>query len=342
MYGHQAVLARLTALLERDRLAHALLFTGPAGIGKVLAARVFAAQVFCTSSGPVPCGECHGCRQVAAGTHPDLVIVAPIAGKKEIGVDVVRRLKHTIQLHAVSGRRKVAIIDEADRLSIAAQNALLKTLEEPPPGSVIILVTASPGALLPTVRSRCQRIVFRPLDQDAVAAVLQDSGGLDVEQARALAAHADGSPGRALRLRELIESEESELWERILAELNPSRYVSVVSFSKALGRGEQTVESRLEWLLSWYRDAAARATNGPALAVTPAARGGEIVLEALQLLRRRNPNRPLLAEALGLRLARAVGNSPLCKRGVRGDFPSATTSAKGEIPPSPPSSKGGA
>ena len=311
LYGHQALLERLTALLQRDRLAHALLFTGPAGIGKALAAHVFAAQIFCAAKSTPPCGQCPACRQVAAGTHSDLVVVAPAPGKKEIGIDAIRQLKHAVQLRAVSAPLKVAIIDDADRLSVAAQNALLKTLEEPPPRSVIILVTASLGALLPTVRSRCQRILFQPLDQDAVAAALQHRAGLDPAQARTLAGRAEGSPGRALRLRELLDSDERDVWEHILAELDPSRYVSVVSFAKALGRGEHMLENRLEWLLSWYRDAAVRAIDAPAVArgasldAAGAARAGEIVLEALQVLRRRNPNRPLLAEALALRLARS-------------------------------------
>jgi len=310
LYGHDAILERLTAHLRRERLAHALLFTGPAGIGKAAAALAFAATIFCTNEPDAPCGECAGCRQVAAGTHPDLVTVALPSGKKEIGIDAIRRLKQAMQLRAVSGKRKVAIIDDADRLSLAAQNALLKTLEEPPPRSQLILVTPSPGALLPTVRSRCQRVLFQPLDPEAVAAVLSGQAGIGPDEVRSLAANADGSPGRALRLRALFASDERETWERILADLQPDQYVSVVSFSKALGRGEHTLESRLEWLLSFYGHAAAEAAaktargERPALDTARAARRGEVVLEALQILRRRNPNRPLLMEALGLRLAR--------------------------------------
>lgn len=309
LIGHAGVLARLFGLLDRGGLPHALLFSGPAGIGKTRAALLLAAYAACASDATRPCGTCPPCRQIVAGTHPDLRIVTLPPGKKEIGVDFARTLKHFAHLRSVSARRKIAIVDDADRLSIAAQNALLKTLEEPPGHALLILVSASPGGLLSTVRSRCQRIVFQPLSEDEVRAVLERCGFDDVE-ARRCAAESEGSPGRVLRQRELWkEAERSELLG-VLADLDSARYGSVVAASKMFGRNEQEMAARLEGLLRWYREEAVRAVTEdssacePPFAADTALQRAEIVSDALRTLRKTNPNRPLLAEALLLKLAR--------------------------------------
>lgn len=311
LLGHEPTLRRLAAAFERGRLAHALVFSGPDGVGKSRAARTFAARVLCAAGPAAPCGACADCIQVAAGTHPDVVLVQLPAGKKEIGVDLVRALKRAVQITAVCGRGKVAIIDDADRLTLAAQNALLKTLEEPPPQVFIVLVTASPGGLLSTVRSRSQRILFQPLGETDVATILREQHGIAAAEADALAARAEGSPGRALRMRELWGDNEHTTLLNWLADLDPARYVSVLRMSKALGGTEPETAARLELLLSSYRDAVVHAVVDPPpsgidlRATDRAVRGGELVAEAIRTLRRRNPNRTLLLEALALRLARA-------------------------------------
>jgi DNA polymerase-3 subunit delta' len=311
LIGHAETLRRLVESFDRDDLPHALLFTGPTGIGKSRAAFLLAAHAACTSEAARPCATCAPCRQVLAGTHPDLQIVALPRGKKEIGVDLARALKHFAHLQSVSARRKVAIIDDADRLSIAAQNALLKTLEEPPGHALLILISASPGGLLSTVRSRCQRVVFQPLSEDEVRAVLERC---DIEPTDACqwAAQSDGSPGRLLQQRDLWKEGERDELLRMLADLDAARYGSVVVASKMFGRNEQDTAVRLEGLLRWYREEAVRAVAGeqPSSEATSATaatalRRAEVVADALRTMRRTNPNRALLAEALLLRLARA-------------------------------------
>jgi DNA polymerase-3 subunit delta' len=301
--GHGATWQRLCDALARDRLAHALLFAGPPGIGKALAAERFVAYVACTAAEDRPCGTCNGCAQVAARTHPDLLWIAPQAGKKEIGIDLARQLKRFMQMRSVSAQRKLAVIDDADRLSIPAQNALLKTLEEPPGHALLVLVTASPGGLLATVRSRCQRVVFHPLAREEVQAVLETAIA-DPEEARRWVSQAEGSPGRALRLRDLWQEGERERLLGLLADLEPGRYAPVVVMSKALGRTEPEMATRLEALLEWYRTQAVAAVTGGDNDPERPLRGADAVNEALRVLRRRNPNRGLLAEALLLRLSR--------------------------------------
>jgi DNA polymerase III subunit delta' len=311
LIGHTVVWEHLTRLLADDRLPHALLFTGPPGIGKALLAHRLAARLACTAAAGQPCGECSGCRQAAAGTHPDmLAIAAPDRTKqatrrKEIGIDQARLLKRFAQLHAITAPRKMAIIDDADRLSLAAQNALLKTLEEPPGRALIVLVTASPDALLSTVRSRCQRVRCRPLADADVRAVLM-ANGIPADDAAALAAVADGSPGRALGLRASWQDADRREVERLLADLEVAQYGTVLAMSKGLGSSETEMAARLDGLLAICRDAAVEAaSSGDCDQLDRAVRRAESTADAQRTLRWRNPNRVLLSEALALRLARA-------------------------------------
>jgi DNA polymerase III subunit delta' len=311
VHGHQRTWARLAALVDANRLPHALLFLGPPGVGKALVAQRLAARLACTSQSP-PCGECPGCLQVAAGSHPDLRLIgAPNAGgrreartKKEIGIDQARELKRFVALRAIAAPRKLAIIDDADRLSIAAQNALLKTLEEPPGQALLILVTASPGALLTTVRSRCQRVAFQPLTDTEVRAALAGAG-LAPDEAAGLVERAEGSPGRALALRSTWAADDQAEVRALLAALEGGRYGSVLLMSKALGQTEQETAARLDGLFAACRDdAVAAVAAGDPVRLARAVRRGELAAEAVQTLRRRNPNRTLLTEGLALRLAR--------------------------------------
>jgi DNA polymerase-3 subunit delta' len=142
------------------------------------------------------CGECSPCAKIARGVHPDVIVVEP-GDTGTIKIDQVRDVVDRAGYRPFEGRRRVVIVDHADALVPQAQNALLKTLEEPPPASVFVLVTSRPDALLPTVQSRCPRLRFRPLDADDVASVLMRQGRGEAE-ARATAAAADGSIGHAL------------------------------------------------------------------------------------------------------------------------------------------------
>lgn len=162
--GHDAVVTMLKNMLETGKVPHALLFSGPAGIGKMPAARVFAAGLLC--SGPAagkPCGECSDCAQAARQSHPDLVVLAGDGGS--IKIEQIRALQHEAAFAPYNGRRRVFIVEDAGRLTAQAANSLLKILEEPAPGTVFVLTATSGHALLPTIVSRCRVLSFRPLDE---------------------------------------------------------------------------------------------------------------------------------------------------------------------------------
>lgn len=210
IFGQDAAVSWLRSAVSAGRLPHGLLFSGPAGVGKGTTALALAGLLLCHQPRTAPaldrCGRCDSCVLLDAETHPDyrrvyrqLIRLEKDAKARDLSVDVIRDhllipASRTSQL----GRGKVFVVEEAERMSRAAQNALLKTLEEPAPDTVIVLLTDTPGALLPTVRSRCQPLWFSPLPDELMLAELERRG---VPRATAESAVrlADGSLGTALR-----------------------------------------------------------------------------------------------------------------------------------------------
>ena len=193
----------LSRAIARDTLPPALLLAGPAGVGKRRVALALAQAINCTAPQSTDglerdaCGACASCRRIARGVHPDVVLLEP-GDTGTIKIEPVREIIVQAGYRPFEGRRRVVIIDEADALVEPAQNALLKTLEEPPPASIFLLVSSLPDALLATVRSRCPRLRFGPLSPGDVAAVLVRDHDYAEAEAHAAAVDADGSVGRAL------------------------------------------------------------------------------------------------------------------------------------------------
>ncbi len=302
--GHASAIAFLLAATRQGHLAHALMFAGADGIGKRAVAMGYAAWLLCEAPTDDACGTCPSCRLVAAASHPDLQVVGIPAGKKEIGVDRARELKRFAQLRALHGRSKIIVIDDAQALNVSAQNALLKTLEEPPPSSQFILVVNNPDAMLPTVRSRCQRLAFAPLDATTVVEVLR-ANGLDAALADELAALCEGSPGRALLLRDSTEAGARARLLSLLADVGGARYCRLMQVADALSRPEGELPIKLELLMGALRDGARAAAEGddPAHAEADLQRAAA-VLDTWTALQRTHPNRSLLVDSLLLRLGR--------------------------------------
>jgi DNA polymerase-3 subunit delta' len=201
--GHHRLLTLLSRAVARQTLPPSLLFAGPSGIGKRRVATTLASVINCLAPQSTDlferdaCGECAACRRIARGVHPDVIVLEP-GEMGSIKIEAVRDVVDRAGFRPFEGRRRVVVIDEADALVPAAQNAMLKTLEEPPPASIFLLVSSLPDALLPTIRSRCPRLRFGPLSPSEVAEVLMRDHQYSATDARAAAADADGSVGRAL------------------------------------------------------------------------------------------------------------------------------------------------
>ena len=201
--GHDAVVKAFESAARRGRLAHAYLFAGLPGVGKRLFAVELAKALLCDAPPDgrlAACDRCPSCVQVEADTHPDYVFAARPPDKHEWPIELMREVLHSFALKSARGRGKVAVLDDADDFNEESANAFLKTLEEPPPRSVLLLLGTSPDRQLPTIVSRCQVVRFAPLPEPLVAELLRTQGVEDEATARRLAGLAGGSPGQAKAL----------------------------------------------------------------------------------------------------------------------------------------------
>jgi DNA polymerase-3 subunit delta' len=286
--AQERAVSSLRAALRRGTLHHAYLFGGPVGVGKARAARLLAQAANC-EAGPAgphgyredPCGRCGPCHKIEKGIHPDVTVLAEEramvkAGRweaksgrspsRDIVVDQVRDLvDHRLAMRRYEGRRRFVIIDPADAMNAQGQNALLKTLEEPPEGTTLVLVASSPDSLLPTIRSRCLRVPFGPIPTATIAERLVAEGHAP-DRARLAAAICGGSLGRALAL------DDDELGERRtavegVAALAADDPMGWLELARAEGEKREEAEALCELLLVWLRDVAVAQAGGDALAL---------------------------------------------------------------------------
>ncbi|QJA06452.1 DNA polymerase III subunit delta' [Thermosulfurimonas marina] len=193
--GQPAAVKLFRRALESGRLAHAYLLVGPEGTGKATAVRALVAELFCETGGA--CGNCRACRKLQRGTHPDFLVLSR-EGEK-ISIARVREAERFLRHAPLEAPAKVILVEEAERLTPEAANALLKSLEEPPPYAHFFLTALSTERLLPTIVSRSQVVRFRPLSPETLEELLRERFALSEEEARALALLSEGSPGRALQ-----------------------------------------------------------------------------------------------------------------------------------------------
>ena len=264
--GQDRAVRVLRSALVRDQAHHAYLLAGPAGVGKELLARVFALAANCEVEQPEarPCGECSHCRAIARGNFPDVMWLMPqaemvargllsradleTAPSKEIRVDEIRALAKRLSLAALRGRRKVAIVTPAEAINERAQNTLLKTLEEPPPATTFLLLSANPDSLLPTIRSRCARVQLGPVPEELIVArLLRD--GVPEPVARERAARAQGSFSRALA----EEGEHRPFLEAVERALASADERDALDIAEQHGERDDALWAALS-LQAWTRD----------------------------------------------------------------------------------------
>ncbi len=256
--GQERVLAYLKTARQVGRLAHAYLFLGPEGVGKAATARALAAVLNCVKpqEDGDACGTCPSCLRMAAGTHPNFLLIAPTSEghQPQIKIEQIREFRRLTGYPPLDEGWRVALIKPAEAMNDAAANSLLKTLEEPPPRNLLVLTAGVEADLFPTVVSRCQKLAFAPLPSALIAQELQRRRGLTQAQASLLAGLSGGSLGRALTLdlEELLHQRRQVLSD--LEQLGQGGTGAVLEWAGRLAKSRPDLDNFLLLAQLWYRD----------------------------------------------------------------------------------------
>jgi len=268
IHGHDWAVNLLQTHAAGEKLRHAYLFVGPEGVGRRTLAVRFAQALNCTNP-PAPgafCGVCRDCRQIDALSHPDLSLLEPAEGHKDILIDQVRSLQHTLALAPYAARFRIALLPAFQRATTQAVNALLKTLEEPPEKVVLLLTANALENLLPTIVSRCEVIRLRPASIDSTREFLQSKKAISPEQANLLAHLSSGRVGAAIRYAEepdVLSRREEHLasFLELLSARRYERFNLAATLSRPYDKARQNAEEVLPIWLSFWRDVFVRASG---------------------------------------------------------------------------------
>lgn len=257
--GHEHSIALVQASVRNGRLAHAYLFHGEARIGKWMTAVRLAQALNCEQPSDTDssdcCGHCRSCLQIARRTHPDCFVIEPDpeSATPQIKIEQVREIEQQFIYRPLLGERKICLIDEADRLTIGAANALLKTLEEPPGHGLFILITSRPHALPITIRSRCQALRFTTPARTQVEAAVILKRELPPADAHFLAVLADGRIGEALETNVAEVRARQQEWLTLVKPPSLTSSTGILSSAESLAKSDRGEET-LSWLTRWIRD----------------------------------------------------------------------------------------
>lgn len=243
--GQDKAIKFLKVAIKNNRLSHAYIFAGPQGSGRSLLARNFAKAVNCEDLENAPCDSCLSCKKIDKDIHPDVKWIRKDEKSRQIKIGQIRELESQIILKPYEGKYKVFIIVEAELMNIEAANSFLKTLEEPPQNSLLILIVERPKDLLPTIASRCQMVRVRPLEIDELKSILVNEYGISRERAEFLSRVSEGRPGKAIS----YEYDILEWKNSVLEEFSDDECVEDYA-----GADRDELSKKLNVLVSWYRD----------------------------------------------------------------------------------------
>lgn len=253
--GHKSIIKYIQDAAREDKVSHAYIINGDKGSGKKMLSRLFAMTLLCEKNNQEPCNECHSCIQAESGNHPDIITVSH-EKPNSIGVDEIReQVNNTIDIRPYKGPYKIYIIPQADMMTVQAQNALLKTIEEPPSYAVIMLLTENADMLLATINSRCVMLKLRNIKDVLIRKYLMERLKIPDYKADICTAFAQGNMGRAIML---ADSEHfNEIREEALHLLQHIHDMELSEIIEAVGRvSEYKIEitDYLDIIMIWYRD----------------------------------------------------------------------------------------
>lgn len=253
--GHKDIIKYIHNAVEENKVSHAYILNGERGSGKKMLANLFAATLLCEKGGPDPCNVCHSCKQAESGNHPDIIRVNH-EKPNTISVDDIRQqVNNDIQIKPYQGPYKIYIIAEADLMTVQAQNALLKTIEEPPEYAVIFLLTENAEVLLPTITSRCVMLKLRNIRDTLIRKYLMESLQIPDYKADMCTAFAQGNMGRAIMLANSeYFNEIREEAVQLLKYINEMDVSEIVKAIKKISTYKLEVNDYLDIIMIWYRD----------------------------------------------------------------------------------------
>ena len=253
--GHEQIVTHLKSAMKLGKVSHAYILSGEKGCGKKLLADVFAETLQCEKGGTEPCGSCHSCVQAQSGNHPDIIHLMH-EKPNSISVDDVRtQIVNDVLIKPYSGKYKIYIVPDAEKMTAAAQNALLKTIEEPPAYAVILLLANNASALLPTILSRCVMLSLKPVADDKVKQYLMEHVQVPDYEADVCVAFAQGNLGRAIMLAESEHFNEiKEESVHLLKHINEMELYEIEDAIKHMSAYKLDVTDYLDIMAIWYRD----------------------------------------------------------------------------------------
>ena len=253
--GHEEIISHLQNAIRLGKVSHAYIFGGEHGSGKKMLATLFAMTLQCQEHGIEPCTKCPSCKKALNRNHPDIISITH-EKPNSIGIDEIReQLINDVGIKPYESPYKIYLVNEADKLTLQAQNALLKTIEEPPAYAVILLLADNPDALLPTITSRCVILSLKPVGDHLVKEYLMDKMHIPDYQAEVQASFAQGNIGKAQQV--AGSAEFAELTENALRLLKHSREMEVyelVDAVKTMSADRQSIYDYLDLFIMWFRD----------------------------------------------------------------------------------------
>ena len=253
--GHKDIINYIRNAVREDKVSHAYILNGERGAGKKMLANLFAATLLCEKGWPDPCNECHSCRQAESGNHPDIIKVTH-EKPTSLSVDDIReQVNNTIMIKPYQGPYKVYIIPQADMMTPQAQNALLKTIEEPPEYAVIMLLTENADTLLPTINSRCVMLKLRNIKDTLIKKYLMETMQVPDYKADMCTAFAQGNMGRAIMLANSEHFNEiRDEAVQLLKYINEMELSEIVQAVSRITAYKLEINDYLDIIMIWYRD----------------------------------------------------------------------------------------
>ena len=253
--GHKDILKYISSAVENNRVSHAYILNGERGSGKRMLANLFAMTLLCETGDNEPCGKCHSCKQAESGNHPDIIRVTH-EKPNSISVDDIRtQVNNTVDIKPYQGPYKVYIIPQADMMTPQAQNAILKTIEEPPSYAVFLLLTENAETLLPTINSRCVMLKLRNIKATLIKNYLMENLEIPDYKADMCTAFAQGNMGRAIMLANSDHFNEiREEAVQLLKHINEMELNEIVAAVKNISVYKLEITDYLDIIMIWYRD----------------------------------------------------------------------------------------